>query len=139
MLQRLTEQISRTPEQLSLASIGAFRTCCKMSLTGQCTGVLGAVALPVVGVGVGVAQIVRGVANTPESIREQHKGKSWDQVIFNIFPHEQVCTPGTHFKNLSLRSCQGHTIKKITDHKASAAQSTRLSCASPPFPDTICQ
>ena len=43
-------------------------------------GVLGAVALPVVGVGVGVAQIVRGVANTPEAIREQHKGKSWDQV-----------------------------------------------------------
>ena len=43
-------------------------------------GVLGAVALPVVGVGVGVAQIVRGMANTPEAIREQQKGKSWDQV-----------------------------------------------------------
>ncbi|CAK0741307.1 hypothetical protein CVIRNUC_001315 [Coccomyxa viridis] len=46
---------------------------------GVGAGVLGAVALPVVGVGVGVAQIVRGVANTPEAIREQHKGKSWDQ------------------------------------------------------------
>ncbi len=43
-------------------------------------GVLGAVALPVMGLGVGVAQIVRGVANTPEAIREQQKGKSWDQV-----------------------------------------------------------
>lgn len=43
-------------------------------------GMLGAVALPVVGVGVGVAQIVRGVVNTPEAIREQQKGKSWDQV-----------------------------------------------------------
>ncbi len=47
-------------------------------------GVLGAVALPVVGVGVGVAQIVRGVANTPEAIREQQKGKSWDQVCVHL-------------------------------------------------------
>lgn len=45
-----------------------------------CAGVVGAVALPVVGVGVGVTQIVRGVANTPEAIREQQKGKTWDQV-----------------------------------------------------------
>ena len=43
-------------------------------------GLLAAVALPVVGVGVGVTQIVRGVANTPEALMEQHKGKSWDQV-----------------------------------------------------------
>ena len=49
-------------------------------------GVLGAVALPVVGVGVGVAQIVRGVAKTPEAIREQQKGKSWDQVCM----HQQI-------------------------------------------------
>ena len=139
MLQRLTEQMSKTPEQSPLASIGAFRTCCKMRLTGQCTGVLGAVALPVVGVGVGVAQIVRGVANTPEAIREQHKGKSWDQVTFNICPHEQVCTPCTRSVNLSLSSCQGHTVEEITDHTASVAQSSRLSCAPPPFPDTICQ
>ena len=96
MLQRPSEQDSKTPERPALASTGAFRTLCKMSLTGQCTGVLGAVALPVVGVGVGVAQIVRGVANTPEAIREQHKGKSWDQVTINICPHEQVGTPCTN-------------------------------------------
>ena len=62
-----------------------------MTLVEHCTGVLGAVALPVVGVGVGVAQIVRGVANTPEAIREQHKGKSWDQVTFKSCSHEQKC------------------------------------------------
>ena len=62
-----------------------------MTLVEHCTGVLGAVALPVVGVGVGVAQIVRGVANTPEAIRELHKGKSWDQVTFKSCSHEQKC------------------------------------------------
>ncbi len=82
-----------------------------MSLTGQCTGVLGAVALPVVGVGVGVAQIVRGVANTPEAIREQHKGKSWDQVTFYICPHEQVCTPCMHSKFCPCSHTRGTLLK----------------------------
>ena len=109
MLQRLTEQISKAPEQPPLAFIGAFRTRCGMSLTDQCAGVLGAVALPVVGVGVGVAQIVRGVANTPEAIREQHKGKSWDQVTFNICPHEQACTPCTHVMSISALTPGTHS------------------------------
>ena len=34
------------------------------------TGLIGAVVLPVVGVGVGAAQIVRGVANTPSAIKQ---------------------------------------------------------------------
>ena len=33
-------------------------------------GLIGAVVLPVVGVGVGAAQIVRGVANTPSAIKQ---------------------------------------------------------------------
>ncbi len=43
-------------------------------------GVLGAAVLPVMGVGVGVTQMVRGVANTPEAIREAQRGKHWDTV-----------------------------------------------------------
>ena len=44
------------------------------------SGVLGAAVLPVVGVGVGLTQMVRGVANTPEAIRETQRGKHWDTV-----------------------------------------------------------
>lgn len=45
-----------------------------------CLGVAGAVLLPVAGLGVGVAQIVRGAVNTPEAVRELNKGRFWDQV-----------------------------------------------------------
>jgi len=37
------------------------------------TGLIGAVVLPVVGVGVGAAQIVRGVANTPSAIKQARR------------------------------------------------------------------
>ena len=47
---------------------------------GYCAGILGAAVLPVVGVGIGVTQMVRGVANTPEAIREGQRGKHWDTV-----------------------------------------------------------
>ena len=50
-------------------------------------GLAGAAVLPVVGVGVGVMQIVRGAANTPEAIREASLGKHWDQVLW----HAQGC------------------------------------------------
>lgn len=45
-----------------------------------CPGVAGAVLLPVAGLGVGVAQVVRGAVNTPEAVRELNKGRYWDQV-----------------------------------------------------------
>ncbi|KAK9917625.1 hypothetical protein WJX75_006600 [Coccomyxa subellipsoidea] len=45
---------------------------------GVGAGILGAAVLPVVGVGIGVTQMVRGVANTPEAIREGQRGKHWD-------------------------------------------------------------
>lgn len=34
--------------------------------------------LPVAGVAVGATQIVRGIANTPESIQQERKGLHWD-------------------------------------------------------------
>lgn len=43
-------------------------------------GVAGAVILPVAGLGVGVAQVIRGAANTPEAIKESRQGRYWDQV-----------------------------------------------------------
>jgi hypothetical protein len=43
-------------------------------------GVVGAVVLPVTGVGVGVAQMVRGVANQPEAWVQSTQGKVWDEV-----------------------------------------------------------
>lgn len=43
-------------------------------------GVAGAVILPVAGLGIGVAQVIRGAANTPEAIKESRQGRFWDQV-----------------------------------------------------------
>jgi hypothetical protein len=43
-------------------------------------GVVGAVMLPIAGVGVGCAQIVRGGVSQVEAIGESSKGKVWDQV-----------------------------------------------------------
>lgn len=45
-------------------------------------GVAGAVILPVAGLGVGVAQVIRGAANTPEAIKESRQGRFWDQVCW---------------------------------------------------------
>lgn len=38
-----------------------------------------AVALPVTGVGYGIAQVARGAYNTPEALRKSHAGKKWDK------------------------------------------------------------
>ena len=46
-----------------------------------CAGLAGAVLLPVTGLGVGLAQAVRGAINTPEAIRESGRGRHWDQVL----------------------------------------------------------
>lgn len=47
---------------------------------GAPTGVVGAVVLPVTGVGVGAVQLVRGVINTPEAVMQSSQGKLWDEV-----------------------------------------------------------
>lgn len=75
-------------------------------------GVVGAVALPVVGVGIGVTQIVRGVANTPEAIREQQKGKSWDQVR----PTPQLRAQASACAGLEAHQCACRPTK--TTHTA---------------------
>ncbi|EEH54511.1 uncharacterized protein MICPUCDRAFT_34846 [Micromonas pusilla CCMP1545] len=46
---------------------------------GLGAGLVSAVVLPVVGVGVGATQIVRGIANTPEAIAEANAGKRWNR------------------------------------------------------------
>ena len=40
--------------------------------------------LPVVGLGVGVTQVVRGVANTPEAIKQAKKGMCGDTVHMGV-------------------------------------------------------
>ncbi len=52
-------------------------------------GLASAVILPVIGVAVGVTQIVRGVANTPDGIRQKQAGKHWDMAT-----HSWVENPG---------------------------------------------
>lgn len=47
--------------------------------TGPLAGLLGAVVLPVTGVAVGAAQVVRGAANTPEALKQSSAGKHWDE------------------------------------------------------------
>jgi hypothetical protein len=44
------------------------------------TGIAGAVLLPVTGVAVGTAQLVRGAVNTPEALKQASQGKHWDEV-----------------------------------------------------------
>ena len=46
---------------------------------GLGAGLAAAVVLPVVGAGVGVTQICRGVANTPEAIMAANDGKRWNR------------------------------------------------------------
>lgn len=67
-----------------------------MLLKLSCAGVAGAVLLPVAGLGVGVAQVVRGAVNTPEAVRELNKGRFWDQVTYHI------TTSATLMADLSL-------------------------------------
>jgi hypothetical protein len=79
------------------------------------------VALPVVGVGVGVTQIVRGVANTPEAIREQQRGKHWDMVgyLCLLYNAMKICT-----------DCQAaHRAQHTASQYTLAAPSVRESAA----------
>lgn len=43
-------------------------------------GVVGGIMLPLMGLGVGLTQVVRGAINTPEAITQKMKGKVWDNV-----------------------------------------------------------
>lgn len=60
-------------------AVGASQEGFKGFAKGAAAGIAGAVLLPATGVAVGAAQVVRGIANTPEAIREQNKGKQWDR------------------------------------------------------------
>lgn len=59
--------------------VGAAQGGVAGGLKGAGAGILGAVILPVAGVATGVAQVVRGVANTPEAIRSRGQGATWDE------------------------------------------------------------
>lgn len=85
-----TEQQSAKTEAFTSTYTGLFyaiKSTPLLSLFLQCfSGVAGAVLLPVAGLGVGVAQVVRGAVNTPEAVRELNKGRYWDLV------HQQYST-----------------------------------------------
>ncbi len=53
---------------------------CLRDFTPLCSGIVGAVVLPVTGVSVGAVQVVRGIINTPEAISQATQGKLWDEV-----------------------------------------------------------
>lgn len=59
-------------------AVGAHQEGFKGFAKGAAAGIAGAVVLPVTGVAVGAAQVVRGLANTPEAVRESAKGHQWD-------------------------------------------------------------
>jgi curved DNA-binding protein CbpA len=46
---------------------------------GAAAGIAGAVILPATGIAVGIAQVGRGIANTPQAVRERAKGRHWDR------------------------------------------------------------
>lgn len=57
---------------------------------GAAAGIAGAVLLPVTGVAIGATQVVRGIANTPQAVREGSKGSHWDKK-----QRKWVTDPGT--------------------------------------------
>jgi len=59
--------------------VGASQEGFKGFAKGAAAGIAGAVLLPATGVAVGAVQVVRGVANTPEAIKENSKGRHWDK------------------------------------------------------------
>jgi len=66
-------------------------------------GVVGAVVLPVVGIGVGVSQTIRGGWNTPLAIMEASKGKYWDKVGVPHPPAAQFALPSVPVARLVAR------------------------------------
>ena len=65
---------------LAAPAIGAHQEGFVGFAKGAAAGIASAVLLPVVGVGIGTAQVVRGLVNTPEALRESARGKHWDEV-----------------------------------------------------------
>uniref|UniRef100_A0A7S3K2U7 J domain-containing protein n=1 Tax=Aureoumbra lagunensis TaxID=44058 RepID=A0A7S3K2U7_9STRA len=59
--------------------IGAKEGGVKGFAQGLGAGVLGAVALPLIGIGVGVKDFVEGVVNTPAAVEASNAGKEWDE------------------------------------------------------------
>ena len=72
---RTTVELVYLPRLLNQALI-----ICQSQMQAPISGVAGAVLLPVAGLGIGVAQVIRGAANTPEAVRESRQGRYWDQV-----------------------------------------------------------
>lgn len=63
---------------IAAPAVGAHQEGLKGFAKGAVAGVAGAVLLPVTGVAVGATQVVRGIANTPEAVREEARGRRWD-------------------------------------------------------------
>ena len=61
------------------STVGAVKEGVPGFAKGLAAGVVGAVVMPVAGVCVGTVQIGRGIANQPEAIIQQSKGKVWDE------------------------------------------------------------
>jgi curved DNA-binding protein CbpA len=75
---------------IAAPAVGASQEGFKGFAKGAAAGIAGAVLLPATGVAVGAVQVVRGIANTPEAIKENSKGKHWDKRT-----REWIDDPGT--------------------------------------------
>jgi curved DNA-binding protein CbpA len=64
---------------IAAPAVGASQDGFKGFAKGAAAGIAGAVLLPATGVAVGAVQVVRGIANTPEAIKESSRGKHWDK------------------------------------------------------------
>jgi curved DNA-binding protein CbpA len=64
---------------IAAPAMGASQEGFKGFAKGAAAGIAGVVLLPATGVAVGAVQVVRGIANTPEAIKENSKGKHWDK------------------------------------------------------------
>lgn len=64
---------------MAAPAIGAHQEGFKGFAKGAAAGIAGAVLLPVTGVAVGTAQLVRGAVNTPDAIKQAKEGRVWDE------------------------------------------------------------
>ena len=96
---------------LTAPIVGARREGGAGFVKGLGLGIASAVVLPVVGASVGVAQIARGAANTPEAIAAQSAGKTFDRKT-RTWVTEDLARDGTFLGETSDEAIFDRAVKR---------------------------
>lgn len=108
-------------------AIGAHQEGLKGFAKGAAAGIAGAVLLPVTGVAVGATQVVRGIANSAEAVREKANGKWWDEVsdgMQTVLSHIYFLLNKLCFSSYVGRKSMGQRAKSSCRHTQCCATAT---------------